>query len=53
MLLPLVSFVLAVVLRSPLSSFVLSTALSFLLFMRIYAAQSQFLTQLDKYVPPF
>ena len=48
--LPFVSFVLAFMLRSSLASLILSTIASFLLFMRIYATQTQFIAKIAKCV---
>jgi hypothetical protein len=45
-----VSFLFTVVLRSSLASLALSSILSFLLFMRIYATQAQFIAKIAKCV---
>jgi hypothetical protein len=45
-----VSFLFTVVLRSSLASLALSSILSFLLFMRIYATQLQFIAKIAKCV---
>ncbi len=50
MALPFVSFLFTVVLRSSLASLALSSILSFLLFMRIYATQVQFIAKIAKCV---
>jgi hypothetical protein len=45
-----VSFLFTVVLRSSLASLALSSIVSFLLFMRIYATQVQFIAKIAKCV---